>query len=86
MIGHHNVIKIILLSRNVLLSHSWTALIFRCVVIAPTATPGEKGGRVNTTVFIIIMPIMVIVVMGRMVIASLAFKSCRTLDTGPVSI
>ena len=33
----------ILLSRNALLSHSWTALVFRCVVIA-LATPGEKGG------------------------------------------
>ena len=57
MISHHNVIKMILLSRNVLLSHSWTALIFRCVVIAPRTL--EKRGRINTAVFIIIVLIMV---------------------------
>ena len=56
MISHQNVIKMILLSRNVLLSHSWTALIFRCVVIA-LRTLEKRGG--NTTVFIIIVLIMV---------------------------
>ena len=71
MISHHNVIKMILLSRNVLLSHSWTALIFRCVVIAPRTL--EKRGedqhrclhhhRAHHGLEL-----------GRMVIASLAFK------------
>ena len=54
MISHHNVIKMILLSRNVLLSHSWTALIFRCVVIA-LRTLEKRGRRINTAVFIVIV-------------------------------